>query len=249
MTRKHKEEPMRPSLSALILTLGVASPSLAGEPTADELLRRATAILAPEEFDAQITFTTHKASGEVKHFAIQMWKKGADRTRFKFLSPADDRDMEVLRVGDEMWNYLPNLKRSLRVSPKQEFHGGDFSNADVLRVDLPRDYSPVLGRAGVPGEQLLELTAKNDQVAYYRVRLWVRAKDAMPLREEFYSRAGKLLRKLEFAAPKAYGRLVRPSRYVMQNMLVAARSTEMEWTAMRVARPDDGLFLMASLGR
>jgi outer membrane lipoprotein-sorting protein len=240
---------MRVVAPALILSLGVVSRAVAAEPSADELLRRATAILAPAEFEAQISFVTHKANGQAKSFSIRMWKKGTDRTRFKFLSPADDRDMEVLRIGDDMWNYLPNLKRAIRVSSKQEFHGGDFSNADVLRVDLTHDYTAALGHAEVATEQLLELTAKNDQVAYHKVRLWLRAKDAMPLREELYTAAGKLVRRLEFQAPRAYGRLIRPSRYVMQNLLVQSRSTEMEWTAMRVAKSDDTLFQMASLGR
>ena len=228
----------------------VALPLAAHADPAADLLKRTVAILAPEEYESQITFTAHKANGQVTTFSIQMWKKGSDKTRFKFISPIDDRDMEVLRVGDNMWNYLPNLKRSLRISPKQDFHGGDFSNADVLRVDLVADYTPAIGAATAPDEQLLELTAKNDQVAYAKVKLWVRKKDAMPLREELYGAAGKLLRKLDYLKPKAFGALVRPSECTMKNMLVPARTTEMAWNSLRVTETaDDSRFDMAGLGR
>ena len=242
---------MRLWQTTLIATfLWWAPAARAADPTAEAILRRADAILAPREFEATITFTSRKANGTAKTFAIHMWKKDADKTRFRFLSPADDRDMEVLRVGDDMWNYLPNLKRSLRISPKQEFHGGDFSNSDMLRVDLVEDYTPTVLPSASPDEWLLELTAKNDQVAYHRVRYFIAKRDFMPRRQEFYAQSGKLVRRLEMSAPKVFGRLVRPSRYVMKNMLVAGRETEMVWDTFAV-KPlgDDGLFAQASLGR
>ena len=240
----------RVMLCCLVATVVCDARVVRADPSANDTLKRVVGILAPEEYESQISFSSHKANGQVTTFSIQMWKKGSDKTRFKFLSPVDDRDMEILRVGDNMWNYLPNLKRALRISPKQDFHGGDFSNADVLRVDLLQDYTAAFGTATAADEQLLELTAKNDQVAYGKVKFWIRKKDAMPLREELYSGAGKLLRKLDYGKPKAFGTLVRPSECAMKNMLVPARTTEMVWNTLRITKTnDDSRFDLAGLGR
>jgi outer membrane lipoprotein-sorting protein len=181
---------------------------------------------------------------------MQVWKRGARQARIRFLAPADDQGSEVLRVGDEMWNYLPNLKRALRISPKQEFHGGDFANADILRVNLAEDYTPKLRADAPAGCWLLELAAKTDQVAYARVLYWVRQRDSMPLRQEFYTASGKLVRRLELEEPRASGRLVRPSRFVMRNLVATSRQSELVWEVFEVKRGlDEALFLVGSLGR
>jgi outer membrane lipoprotein-sorting protein len=234
----------------LAVILGGSAPATAQEPIAQQLLHRAVGILAPPEFEAQVRFASTKANGQVRTFSIHMWKKGSTLTRFRFLAPEDDRDMEVLRRSDDMWNYMPSLKRAVRISPKQEFHGGDFSNSDVLRVDLEQDYTPTLQAAAQPDQAVLDLVAKNDQVAYHRVRFWLRKKDAMPLREEFYAASGKLVRTCEFLDVKTFGHLVRPSRYVMRNMLVPSRSTEMVWESLQSQRIEEAtMFEVATLGK
>jgi outer membrane lipoprotein-sorting protein len=193
--------------------------------------------------------TTVRANGDLRTFSMHILKSGEDLHRIRFLAPADDKGTEVLRIGDEMWNYLPNLKRSLKISAKQEFHGGDFSNADVLRVNLAKDYTPTL--VGTTADEYqLELKAKNDEVAYDTIKYWLRKKDGMPLRQEFYTSSGKLVRKCDFLDPKPFGKLTRPSKLVMWNMLNKSRHSEMVINDFTL-RPQlpDGAFKLAALGR
>lgn len=231
---------MIPSLAALLL---------AAAPTADAILSRADAILAPETFQSDVTMTTVRSNGEERSFSMRIWKSGDDLHRIRFTAPADDKGTEVLRIGSDMWNYLPNLKRALRISAKQEFHGGDFSNADLLRPNLARDYTAKL--VGTTSDEYqLELTAKSDEVAYATIKYWVRKKDCMPLRQEFYTSTGKLLRKLDLLEPKLFGKVERPSRLVMWNALVPSRRSELVVNAFVVrAEIDGGLFNLAALGR
>lgn len=219
------------------------------EPSADEILRRADAILAPAEFEARIELVTHR-EGESRRFEMQIWKKGLDKSRIRFLAPVADRGSEVLRDGDNMWHFLPNLKRSIRISPRQEFHGGDFSNADVLRTNLAADYSPTLARSTSADTWLLELKSKNDSAAYDFIRYWVRKADGMPLRQEFFTRSGKMIRILELSEPKSFGGHERPTRMVMTNVLVPSRSSEMVVKKFVVKRMiNEGLFQLAALGK
>ena len=232
-------------LSALLVTLA----SAAAAPSAEKILARADAILAPQAFESDVTMTTVRSNGEERTFSMRIWKSGDDLHRIRFTAPADDKGTEVLRNAGDMWNYLPNLKRALRISAKQEFHGGDFSNADLLRPNLARDYTPKLV-ATTDDEYELELVAKNDEVAYGVIRYWLRKKDCMPLRQEFYASSGKLLRKLELLEPKTFGKVLRPSKLVMWNALVPSRRSELVVKAFDVkAELDSGLFNLASLGR
>jgi outer membrane lipoprotein-sorting protein len=222
---------------------------LAGAPTADALLAKAEAILSPDHFESDVTLTTVRAQGEQGIFTMHVLKSGNELQRVRFLSPTDDKGAEVLRNGDNMWNYLPGLRRAIRITSKQEFHGCDFSNGDVMRSNLAVDYTPKLV-ATTDDEYELELTAKNDQVAYERVRYWLRKKDAMPLRQELFTSSGKLVRKLEFQEPKLFGKHLRPSRLVMRNVVAPWRHSELVYDAFAV-KPDlpDGLFVPAVLGR
>jgi outer membrane lipoprotein-sorting protein len=235
-------------LSWVMVLPAVPSVARAAGPSADEILSHADAILAPDEYEAKVRFVSHR-SDATKTFEMHLVKKGTERLRVKFLAPAEDRDTEVLRVGENMWNYLPNLKRALRISPKQEFHGGDFSNSDVLRVNLAADYAPKLLPESTATEWVLELVAKNDHVAYAKIKYWISKKGFMPLRQEFFTDSGKLVRKLEMSQPKAFGKLVRPTVFVMKNLLVPTRYSEMIWDSFAQKRSDDSQFLQASLGR
>jgi outer membrane lipoprotein-sorting protein len=228
--------------TSLILTLAAA-------PTADEILAKADAIIAPERYESDVTMTTIRANGEERSFQMHIFKNGDDLHRIKFVAPTDDKGSEVLRNGDDMWNYLPNLKRALKISSKQEFHGGDFSNADMLRSNLSKDYTPKLVET-TADEYQLELKAKSDQVAYDTIKYWLRKKDCMPLREEFYTSSGKLIRKLEYQDPKKFGKLERPSKLMMWNVLTPSRHSEMKINEFAVkADMPAGLFNLASLGK
>lgn len=240
---------MRPFAHALVLGLAFATSALAA-PDALSILKRADAILAPAEYEADAQLITRRPDGEKREFDVHLWKKGTTRFRVKFKAPAEDRGSEVLRDGDNMWSYLPNLKRSLKISPKQEFHGGDFNNTDILRVNLAEDYVPTLAAASDPAEYLLELRAKDDTVSYDLVKYWIRKKDFMPLRQEFYTKSGKLIRKLDLQEPRAFSGHVRPSRLVMVNTLMPGRQTEMVYQRFDLKGSlDEGVFQLAVLGR
>ena len=220
------------------------------EPTPVELVGWVDGILSPPEFEAKLSFTTHKANGDTNTFSMSYLKKDSDKFRVRFLTPPDDAGAEVLRIKNDFWNYLPNLKRALKISAKQEFHGGDFANSDVLQIDLAQDYDPAFAADTAPDQWTLELKAKNDEVTYARVILRVRRKDHQPLAMDYYSGSGKLVRKLELSDLKAYGSVVRPTRYIMHNMLEPKRFSEMVYETFTLRKDIDGaLFDQTALGR
>src|SRR4029453_127653 len=67
----------------------------------------------------------------------------------------------MLLVGENMWVYMPNLKRAIRVASRDSFQGGDFNNADALRVNYVADYTPRHADSGDPSLWTLELSAKS----------------------------------------------------------------------------------------
>jgi outer membrane lipoprotein-sorting protein len=224
--------PMRPV--AILSVLVLAAPALADDAAA--YLARFDQVMSPDFFEADTRMIAHREDGSVRTYKMRVQKSGTEKLRATFLEPSSAKGQEMLRNGDNLWLYMPNLKRAVRVASRDQFMGGDFNNADVLRVNYTADYAAVLGKSDDPKLVVLELKAKSPQVAYDVIKLWMTAdpKTAQPVKSELYAASGKLLRTAEFTDVKAFssggkGEWKRPAKIVMKNALVPARFSEMVW--------------------
>lgn len=223
----------------------------AADLTADALVEKYDAIMGPESFDSTAQMTARREDGTVRTYSMRFVKKGNEKFRIWFKGPASVAGQEVLRVGDNSWVYLPNLKRATRIANRDSFQGGDFNNADVLRVNYKADYSAARGKSEKPDTYLVELKSKNPNTSYDMVKLWIRKSDTMPVHGEYYGTSGKILRSADFSEFKEFAKgYRRPAKVVMRNELVKERSTELLTQSMSVgvAFPDQR-FALPDLGK
>jgi len=220
-------------------------------PTAEDLLKKYDAVMGAENFEAVAEMTAHRDDGSTRTYKMRVLKAGNEKLRIWFSEPAAVRGQEMLRQGENLWVYLPNLKKPTRLASRESFQGGDFNNADVLRVHYQADYAAkVLPASTVPDAWELELTAKSRDAAYERIKLWLRKSDGMPVKGEYYSASGKLLRTAEFSEVKSFGGFKRPAKIVMKNMLAPKRWSEMVMTSFNVkVSPPASRFVLDDLGR
>ena len=232
-------------MNALMLTL------LAADPTVADLLKHYDEIMGPAQFEAEATMTATREDGTSRTYAMKFLKKDQDKFRLWFSEPAAVKGQEMLRNGDNLWIYIPNLKRATRVANRDNFQGGDFNNADVLRVHYQTDYAAtVAAGSAIPDAWEIELKAKTTDAAYDRIKLWMRRSDFMPVKGEYYSASGKMLRMAEFSEVKSFGGFKRPSKIVMKNMLAVKRYSTMTVDAMNVkVSPPGARFVLDDLGR
>ncbi len=125
--------------------------------------------------------------------------KGADKTLVKFLN-ADVKGEYLLMVGDDMWLYMPDTRRPIRITPLQRLMG-DASNGDVARTRYAQDYSAKLLREevldGTPC-YVLDLKAKRDGATYNHIVYWVAKGTDRPKRAEIYLTSGKHYKSISF---------------------------------------------------
>ena len=148
-----------------------------------------------------------------------VFRKG-DRVLIAITAPAIQRGQAVIRNKDDMWMYLPNSGKVLRIGAKEQSMGGEASNTDLLRVDLAKDYSGAyVGEEGIDGVPCyeLELRAKDRTIAYDKIVYWVSKERELPVKREFYSLSGKLLKTMYFKNLKSYQGRTRPSFMLIQN--------------------------------
>jgi outer membrane lipoprotein-sorting protein len=236
----------------LTLALAVSSQlALAADPTAAEILAKYDAIMGPATFESQAEMTATREDGTSRTYGMKFLKRDADKFRVWFSEPASVKGQEVLRLGDNSWVYLPNLKRATRIANRDSFQGGDFNNADVLRVNYTTDYDAQVVPSATPDAVTIELKAKSTETSYDKIRLTVRRSDLQPLRGEYFGTSGQMIRSATFSEHKEFEKgFIRPGRILMQNEVVKARKTEMVTKAFKLnvdAPPQR--FMQADLGK
>ncbi|HEY5956149.1 MAG TPA: outer membrane lipoprotein-sorting protein [Polyangiaceae bacterium] len=236
-----------------VLLLGIQTTSAhadATEPSAAALVKRYDEVMAPPVFEGLMSMVAHRQDGSTRSYKMHVLKSGNDKVRAWFLEPAAAKGQEMLRVGDNMWVYMPNLKRSIRIAARESFQGGDFNNGDILRVNYVADYTPKLISADDSGLWALELTAKSKEVTYDRIKLWMSKSKRQPVRAEYYAASGKLLRSAKFEDIKSFRGFERPSRITMRNELATQRYSEMTMLDIKIdVEAPAQRFVIDDLGR
>jgi len=194
---------------ASTLLVAVAAPALALPPDALTILRRADRAVLGETAAYTLRMTVVRPRKPERVVEMKGWKKGDGQGLVRYTAPAKERGTAYLRSGDSTWLYLPSAEKVVRVGAKQNFGGGDFSNADIFRLSLVKDYDPTLvGEEVVEGQPCykLELKAKDRSIAYDRVVYWVRADGTFyPVKADYYTLSGKNLKSLVLSQMKPLG--------------------------------------------
>ncbi|MGV3623172.1 MAG: outer membrane lipoprotein-sorting protein [Archangium sp.] len=232
-------------MTALVLMLVLT----AEPPPLKEVLDKYDALMAPPTFKGTGTMIAHRDDGSTRAYKMTFLKGSDGKSRVWFSEPAAVRGQEMLRNGDNFWVYMPNLKRALRLASRDNFQGGDFNNADVLRANYGKDYD---GKVKEDGELwLVELKAKHSDAAYDSIKLWVKKSPlGVPVRGEYFTSSGKLLRSATFTDEKDFGNgLIRPAKTVMKNEIATERYSELVWESVDVKAPvSDTKFGLTDLG-
>lgn len=224
---------------------------LAAEPTAKDVLATYDSVMGPGTFESTAEMTATREDGTTRTYGMRFLKRDADKFRVWFAEPASVKGQEILRLGDNAWVYIPNLKRATRIANRDSFQGGDFNNADVLRVNYSVDYDAQLVAAPSADTLAVELKAKSAETAYDKIRLTVRKSDLQPLKGEYFGTSGQLIRSATFSDHREFEKgFTRPGRIVMQNEVVKARKSEMvtKTFKLNVDAPPQR-FMQADLGK
>lgn len=247
---------MRVPLLALPL-LALALPTAAAEPArpdVDRLLARMDDLYRSKSSIArmEIGVTTPR---NVRTLRIQAWTRGEEEALVVVEAPAREAGTATLRVGENLWNWLPRIARTIRVPPSMmlgSWMGTDFTNDDLVKESsLRKDFvAKVDRRSDSPAGWWLALEAKPGTVGRWaRIELLV-GDDDLPIEERHFDRKGRLARTMRFDEPRTFGGRRIPARMVLVPEGEPGKRTEMRYLEARfdVALPPD-VFSLSRLER
>ena len=176
-----------------------------------QLLKEIDRNLQPESYESYRKLINIEPDGSKKEYTLFLVKKGVDKVVALFLSPASENGRSMLRLGDNMWLYIPNVGKPIRLTSLQSVTGGLFNNADIMLLDYTVEYN--VEKVEEKGnEYLLYLKAKTKTVAYDKVKLWADKNKKFPTKIECLTETDMLIKTLYFKDVKDFGGgVVRPS--------------------------------------
>ena len=199
--------------------------------TADDILRFSDR--SRNGWDTYFVRTTIKnyEENELKEegvFDVSM--KGMDKTLVKFLN-ADVKGQYLLMIDDDMWIYMPNTRKPIRITPLQRLMG-NASNGDVARTRYAQDYTASFKREeNSDGVQcyVLELNAKRDGATYKRIDYWITKDSLRPQKAEIYLISGKHFKTIHFDTyEEVHGRML-VTQETITDRLREGRTTIMKY--------------------
>ena len=181
--------------------------TLARADTAPEIIAHTDEVRNPQHpFHSTVTLVEYVSGRERDQDTLVVFAKMDPRTHqfrnlVQYAAPPRDAGKRVLLGGGALWFYDPASKQSVRISPAQQLVG-QAAIGDVLTVNLASDYSATVLRIETIADATrtqrkcwhLQMKAADDLATYSRVEYWVEQGTYLPIKGEFYSDSGRLLK-------------------------------------------------------
>lgn len=227
--------------------LFIADGARAGD-NADDIVRAIEGNLAPSSVEALYQFTNYRPDGTVTKYEVLFHIKDVNHSHAYFQKPEREKGREVLRLSETIWTWMPMVGRAVRIADKESFAGGDFSNADILRIDWLNRYKASI-KKDLSNQWIIDLEAKVADAPYQKMRLWVDKKSRQPVQQYFYDSHGTLLKRCLYGSVRSFGRIERPSQLVMENVITKQKSELIVISVREDNKTPDSRFTVDNLGK
>ncbi len=199
---------------ALVLGLGIARPAAAApDVDARAIVDRVDQLLRGDSSEGEVTMSVVTRRW-TRTLTMMVWSEGTEKALIKVTAPAKEAGTVTLKTGNDIWNYLPKIDRTIRVPTSMmmaSWMGSHFTNDDLVKESrLVRDYDIAVGFAGsraggAPVWEFVLTPRPEAAVVWGKVLLEVRQNDLMPTWARYYGDDGTLKRTLTFSDYKVMG--------------------------------------------
>lgn len=169
-----------------------------------------------------------------------------DKTVVETVMPVRDAGRNLLMCAEDMWAYVPNLKRAVRVSLNQKLVG-QAANGDIARMRWSGDYTATIAEEN---EEcwVLELVAAKPNLTYDRIRAVIEKGTFHPIKAEYLTKGGKTLKVANFSGYKFIADAVRPTLITIQDAVMTSKTSTIRILALEKRSFPVGIFNRNTLG-
>jgi outer membrane lipoprotein-sorting protein len=248
-----------PIVLAVFMLLGLRTATGAAAPPSSErprdIVDRVDRMLRGNSSVGTVTMEIQSTHWK-RTLEMKIWSKGTDRALIVIRKPDKEAGAATLKVGNDIWNYLPKVERVIKIPTSMmmgSWMGSHFTNDDLVKESrLIRDYAIAESFNGQrDGTAVWEFTLTplpQAAVVWGKILLQVRQKDLMPTWERYYDEHGKLVRTLTFSDYRQLGNRLVPARMEMRPADTPNEYTIISYQDLAFDVPlDDDFFSLRSL--
>jgi len=221
---------------SLLLLFDLPSESLSEELSSQDILDRIDKMWRGESSIGTYLMKIKTTHWE-RSLRIKSWTKGLDNTLIRIEYPKKEKGVSTLKVKNNLWNYLPKIKRVIKVPSSLmmgSWMGSHFTNDDLVKEStLVDDYHHRITFEGErEGQDVYEITLfpkEEAAVVWGKIVILIRKKDLIPLNEEFFDEKEKPVRKMIFSDVKKMGGRLLPSKMTVIPYDKLGESTEVTY--------------------
>ena len=236
-------------LIGLIISSGLTAENSGKDKMAESVVGEVLKKLSPGEWQASYRFTNYRTDGTEKSYLLDILAKNSRTIHIIFKSPATESGRQILNKDGEIWSYLPDSRKVVRLADRDSIANGDFNNADVMKLNWLEEYNVHVIKESEK-QIVIDMTAKPEKATtYFIIRLWVNKKDNQPIQQYFYDNSGHHLKTLKYRDVKNFHGIIRPAQLVMENVVTGQRTHLEIMDFNKKENLPDSRFLQESLGK
>ena len=209
------------SLSLLVLTIIGFCECLQAQ-TATQIIERANERMQGESSKAEMAMKIVRPNWE-RSVSFKSWSKGDDFSLILITAPARDEGTAFLMRENEIWNWLPDVNRTIKMPPSmmsQSWMGSDFSNNDLVRESsIVTDYNHTLLQDttinGYDCYKIEMVPTPEAPIVWAKVHTYISKDEYLQLRSEFYDEDDYLIRIMNGSEVRELGGRLIPTKLEM----------------------------------
>lgn len=183
------------------------------DPKAIELLERVDNLYQQENSRATMTMEIETPDFQ-RSMTMESWSLGLDYSLVRVLSPKKEKGVSTLKRENEMWNYLPKIRKVLKVPPSMmmgSWMGSDFTNDDLMREGSWVDEFDV-ALSETETTYILDLESKPDTVTVWgRMQIEIDQESLLPIKQLYFDEDGTAMREMRFSNVTQFGDVSLPA--------------------------------------
>jgi outer membrane lipoprotein-sorting protein len=208
------------ALAAMLVYLCLASAAIAQSAAQESMDARSFSRELDRLFRSETSEGLVEMSVVTPHYqrtlSMRIWSRGLDYNHVRILSPKKEKGVSSLRRDNDMWNYLPKIKKTIRIPPSMmmgSWMGSDFTNDDLVQESSwEDDYDVRFGEPPADGQVRLVYTPREDAVVTWdRVEIAFERESRLPLWQDYYDEKGRKTRRMSFSEVRRFGDRLLPA--------------------------------------
>lgn len=236
----------------VLLTVFVGLNAFAGaQPDGQEITKRADKVRVLADSQSFLVRVSDFSGGKLlRATTYKVYTKGQDFSLVDTVDPPRLRGRKMLMNGNNLWLFLPEVKRPTRVSLQQRLTG-EVANGDIARTNFEADYLAELAGSEVIGGKdcyKVKLTARHKDVTYRGITYWVAKENFYPVKATFFALSGKELKSAEYGGFKPLFGKTLFTQLTIRDALQPSKYSVLQYYNHKKENLDDTFFNKESVG-